>query len=435
MESDSLSEASGDTTTETDHPTETVTDSVSDVTMTLTETSTDRTRTTRPIRTGRSRPWAPARTISGGSDCFTVNDLDTSGYVSSGSGPENYNDTSSIPNGTATVTGSGSSSNLTYQTFGDILGSGGGIASGSLSYTVTSSDTDAATTIESGTETIADELRDGPSQTASYNVSTTTPDNDTAYETGTETLGEGGTISGGTASFTWSDGNSLNRRLTISGIAAILSITENSTDTYGFGESGTETITTGGADAPGTVSFVWNQMGTDSYSLGWGGNTSLGGFTLNLGDTVSSSWHDVGADELTDGDSLIGETDAYTWNDSQSLVDSVSEGFSLNSFAVAESDNDLQTYSVAAVGCDTFAIVPSECESFSLLAYSDSYAVNELVQSTWSLYNWSLYSGSPTESETLLGQHSYTQLRPVTRTSRERRESYEHIIRNQSIQL
>ena len=105
---------------------------------------------------------------------------------------------------------------------------------------MSSSDTDAATTIESGTETIADELSDGPSQTASYNVSTTMPDNDTAYETGTETLGGGGTISSGSASFTWFDGNSLNRGLTVSGIAAILSITEDSTDTYGFGESGTE---------------------------------------------------------------------------------------------------------------------------------------------------------------------------------------------------
>ncbi len=86
----------------------------------------------------------------------------------SGTGPEDYNDTSDDPNGTATVTGSGSSSALTHQTFGDVLGVGGDIASGSLSYTVSSSDTDAATTIESGTETIADELSDGPSQTASY---------------------------------------------------------------------------------------------------------------------------------------------------------------------------------------------------------------------------------------------------------------------------
>ena len=51
-----------------------------------------------------------------------MSDLETSGYTSTGSGPENYNDTSGTPDGTAKVTGSGSSSNLMYQKFGDVLG-------------------------------------------------------------------------------------------------------------------------------------------------------------------------------------------------------------------------------------------------------------------------------------------------------------------------
>jgi hypothetical protein len=205
--------------------------------------------------------------ISSGSDCFTVNDLDTSSDTSSGSGPANYNDAAHDPNGRVTESGSGSSSQLTHQVFGDVLGSGGVIASGSLSYTVSSSDTDAESTTDSGMETVGDDLPGGPSQTASYSVTESSPDNDTAYETGTETLGSGGTISGGTASFSWSVGNSLNRNLGVSGIAAILHITESTTDSYGFGESGTETITTGGADEPGCVSFVWNQMGTDNYQI------------------------------------------------------------------------------------------------------------------------------------------------------------------------
>ena len=44
------------------------------------------------------------------------------------------------------------------QTFGDVLGTGGAIASGSLSYTVDTADTDELTKTEDGTETIADEL-------------------------------------------------------------------------------------------------------------------------------------------------------------------------------------------------------------------------------------------------------------------------------------
>ena len=139
------------------------------MTLTETNTTTDTDNESRP-GLGRAKPWAPAPRSRAGRTASRSTTLDTSSYVSSGSGPENYNDTSGTPNGTATVTGSGSSSNLVHQIFGDILGTGGDIASGSLSYTVSTSDTDAATTTESGTETIADELSDGPSQTASYNV-------------------------------------------------------------------------------------------------------------------------------------------------------------------------------------------------------------------------------------------------------------------------
>jgi hypothetical protein len=42
-------------------------------------------------------------------------------------------------------------------------------------------------------------------------------------------------------------GNSVNRNLDVSGIAAIVHITESTADSHGFGESRTETITTGPA--------------------------------------------------------------------------------------------------------------------------------------------------------------------------------------------
>jgi archaellum component FlaF (FlaF/FlaG flagellin family) len=130
----------------------------------------------------------------------------------------------------------------------------------------------------------------------------------------------------------------LGRSLTISGISATLSITEDSTDSYGFGESGTESITTGGAAAPGTVGFLWDQMGTDDYVIDQGDqftNTVTEGsltyhwvtdtYLFNLTDTVSSSWHDDGADVLTDGDSVTGETDNGTWSDLNSVTFEVDE--------------------------------------------------------------------------------------------------------------
>ncbi len=306
-------------------------------------------------------------------------------------------------------------------------------ASGSLSYTVSSSDTDAATTIESGTETIGDELSDGPSQTASYTVNTTMPDHATAYETGTETLGGGGTIGSGSASFTWFDGNSLNRNLTVSGIAATLSITENSTDTYGFGESGTESITTGGADAPGTVSFVWNQMGTDDYQINQGNSASytLNGTTntesmtttylLNLTDTASSSWHDAGADELTDNDSVVGETDTYQWHQLNSVTDSLNESFtcyyyigSTNFATDTETGGGMQSFSMADAGCETWSPNDSEGGALSLEAETDtdtlwlssshSFEADNSFTSEYHTTTYSIYDPYQTDDVFSLGE-------------------------------
>jgi hypothetical protein len=45
-------------------------------------------------------------------------------------------------------------------------------------------------------------------------------------------------LAGGSALFTWGDGDSLSRELTMSGFGTTLSVSEYSTDSYGFGESG-----------------------------------------------------------------------------------------------------------------------------------------------------------------------------------------------------
>ncbi len=392
-ESDSLSESSGATTTEIDHPTETVNESASDVTMTLTSTVTNSDTANESDQDWACETLGTSGTIAGGSDCFTVSSLETSGYTSNGSGPEDYNDTSSTPDGTAKVTGSGSSSNFTYQKFGDVLGSGGDIASGSLTYTVTSSETDVATTTETGTETIADELAGGTSQTASYSVTTMMPDSASDWETGTETLGGGGTISTGTASFSWSVGDSLSRNLAVNGIAAILDITENSTDTYGFGESGTETITTGGADAPGTVSFLWNQMGTDYYQIHQANSftsqsstptytsSTWASYTLNLTATASSSWHDAGADELTEGGAIMGESDTYQWGQLNTLTDNVTDSDSVLSTLSGEpirwgtgswAGGGVQSFSVFDTGFETLEADQDDSASLTQTSEKDT---------------------------------------------------------------
>jgi trimeric autotransporter adhesin len=365
-------------------------------------------------------------TIAGGAVHFTAFNNDNSSYTTSGSGPETDTDTASGVAGTAKVSGSGSSSQYTWQLFGDTLGSGGVISSGSLSYEVTSSETDADSTTDSGTETIPDELG-GPSQTASYSITESTPDNETAYETGTETLGSGGTISSGSDSFSWSIGNSLNRNLGISGISAILGINESSTDTYGFGESGTETITTGGSDVPGTVSFVWTQMGTDNYQIGQAnttGSSSTDGYdttsySLGMTNTQSSSWKDTGADVLSDDDEVVGETDSYTWaylnsvTDSLTETETVSESYPTTAYGVSMTDGTanysgwaIESLSLSDSGAQTLGVDVSDPSSWSVAGETDQFTIQDSIANGYGLAkSWSFYwlPGEPQGITTLNG--------------------------------
>ena len=108
-------------------------------------------------------------------------------------------------NGTATTYGSGSSSNFRSQEFGDLLGTGGTSSSGSLAYSVSSSDADVTTTIEAGTETVGGEVSTAnapvfnptPEYSASYGTTSTLIDGAADDESGTESLGPGASSAAG----------------------------------------------------------------------------------------------------------------------------------------------------------------------------------------------------------------------------------------------
>ncbi len=388
-ESQSIDDTSAQTTTETGHPTETTTDSASDVTTTVTTTTALTSTANESDEDWATESLGTSATISGGSDCLTTSSLDESTYSENGSGTESSSDTdfgfdeSDIGPGSGSLTiggGSGSSSSLFEQTIGDILAQGGAIASGSLTYTGTTSDSDIQTTTESGTEDTTDELTPLPTETASYGITTTTADNDSASESGTESLTQGGAISGGSASFSWSEGDSVNQSLSISGLDAYLDISDSNTDSYGFGESGTESITTGGADAPGTIGFLWTQMGTDDYQIEQANDVSTPSmsYDVSLIDTISSSWCDAGVDSLTDDDVLAGETDNWTWDFSHSLCDSATEVLG-DAGAASGWENPSgsydQLYNIADVGSDTLGTDTSESGSMTLDSSGETYTI------------------------------------------------------------
>ena len=276
---------------------------------------------------GGARPWAPARRSPAARIASPSTTWIHPSYVSSGSGPENYNDTAG-PRMAATVTrGSGSSSNIVNQIFGDILGTGGAIASGSLSYTVTRPIPTPTKTIESDRDRRRRaDRRDEPDRLVHRQH-----DDDRRMIPPTR---RGPRPWAGEADlrrhrlFTWSDADSLNRGLTVNGIAAILSVTENSTDTYGFGESGTERSRPA-APAPGLRLRL--EPDGDGHTRSsrptpgqhhTPGEEATSSYSLDLTDSIEpSSWHDNGADVLTSSDLLSGETDTYTWDHLNSVTD------------------------------------------------------------------------------------------------------------------
>ena len=186
---------------------------------------------------------------------------------------------------------------------------------------------------DGGTESYANELAGEPEETGSYTIGTATGDDDDSMESGTEVLGEGGKIASGGDTVSWHDGHWAERDLSVTGIDAILDISDWSTDSDGFGESGSQVIGEDGRDLPGELSFDWDQLGGDDYQINQEGDyeddgtygdgddySSDNSYSLDLTDTFSASWKDTGIESLGHDDAVAGETDHYTWADLHSIT-------------------------------------------------------------------------------------------------------------------
>ncbi len=87
---------------------------------------------------------------------------------------------------------------------------------------------------------------------------------------------------------------------------------------------------------------------------------------------------------LTDDDVLAGETDNWTWNDSDSLSESATEAFIQANGGGPETVNGggayQQIYSIGDVGSDTLGTVASDTGSMTLQAAGETYTI---IQSSW----------------------------------------------------
>ena len=326
--------------------------------------------------------------------------------------------------GTATVT----LATDTYQGFGtEALGSGGSIVSGNetdtldrehtSTYSMTWGDT---ATPESTTDTAT-----GSGRVGNRTVTDTSSGGDSLHEVNIDNFGAGGSITGGSVTYTW--GTSLfqshtlhetgNESLTdqvASSVTQTAAFTQDSTatDSYSEAESGTETLAAGATITAGSDTFTYidkalsagalhatgayvsiDEAGSDglTYSLtgaeNWGLSATVSSgsdhftwdqagtdtyaihqvnagsstYTLNLTDSVSSSWHDLGSDALGVSDAILGGTDVYTWDKLRSDTQGAT---------VAGTQYSSQTYTVAGQGFDTYSLHDAGSESLAYPATS-----------------------------------------------------------------
>jgi hypothetical protein len=146
-----------------------------------------------------------------------------------------------------------------------------------------------------------------------------------------------------------------------------------------------------------TPSFTWYQRlysDTDTYSTTVGNLTELTSYLLGLTDTVSSSWHDAGDEDLTTGDAIVGETNTYSWDDLNSVTDTLmasntdsnSVSYSSQTYAAEGTDS----YSLNDTGTETLSAEEGDPGSWSVVGATDDFAIqnsdeNETdASATWS---------------------------------------------------
>jgi RHS repeat-associated protein len=343
-------------------------------------------------------------TIVAGSQTQTLDVSSSDGSsVTSGTGQENDTDTAGDSiSGTWTPSDNGGDSSSLYEVETDFLGLSGSISAGYMSYDLAYGSSDNDTPMETGTETLA-----GPTQVLSLSLTSPASFSYSSTEQGSVTLGDLGTITSGSDSYTWDEFRSSGVNRQAQGTSA--SIAEVGTDLYSLYETGIETEGIAGVIVSGSDGFTWNQNNEDDYCFEQSGDTAgpddvtytdgvyygedpVGSsltsleFAGSIDDSISSSWRDVGSDSLGESDSICGGGDSYTWTDNRDESYSMHNSNDYlyfyksnyyaptvtNTFSEYDCDQGYTLYSVGETGSERLSdSVDGPGDS------SDSYAIDE----------------------------------------------------------
>ena len=226
---------------------------------------------------------------------------------------ESYSDTEST---------SESNSLSEYTSLG--IGTNGTIAGGTATSLTTQSYTDSQSSSETGSTNDVDP-EGGPAFGGAITMSSITTNNAYSVNQGSESLGALGAIAGGGNSFTFVENNS--NSLTETANLTAGSIGQNNNASFSETMLGTETYGPGGTISGGSDSFTWIQSANDNDTIDEHGNYGTLGSALDyhivVFDTVEDSLSDVGTDVLGVSDSILGGCDTYTDSEQHDLASTV----------------------------------------------------------------------------------------------------------------
>ena len=186
-------------------------------------------------------------------------------------------------------------------------------------------------------------------------------------------------ISSGGNSFTFLQNSSDSHSLTITTTSDV--VTDSGYDTYSESMSGTETYGPGGTVSGGSDSFTWAQTASDNLILTQDyGGTTLGAYTLydmTVDDQIYQNFSDSGNDILGPSDSILGGGDSYTWGSSRDLVSTITDyGQAATPYLVLGYSSD--DVNLAQTGTDTLT-TNGHIDSTVTFAYSEQTSDNSTV--------------------------------------------------------
>jgi hypothetical protein len=175
--------------------------------------------------------------------------------------------------------------------------------------------------------------------------------------------------------FTWASNNY--QQSYFSASSTSLSVSESLLETFSQSETGTDTVGAGGTLAGGSDSFSWWQGGNNTYSLSQSATSTSHNWSLVFWQGLSNTWNDHGGDVFGPGGTTTAGNDGYLWSAYFQGSGSVSDsGVSTTATQYYLQGFNTATSSTYDAGNDTL--------SAGTLTGDDNYAFDETGQDTYS---------------------------------------------------